>query len=141
MRPLLAILLALSCAGCITESKDLVVGMEMGAPTFADPVKAWEVVENGEVVGRVVIFQVRDEEERFFQIRNVHHQDLGMVDSEGRWWRYDLHSDQPVWLGTGTVRGGICQILGAGLDAPFYEVPLDTLADEAREASATPSHF
>ena len=136
MRLALALLLALPAASCTTESNHRPIGLDEGAPTLATAVEAWEVVEAGQVVGTVVVFEVDGTGERFFQVRNPHQQELGMVDAEGRWWRYDPHADEPEWLGTGTVREGICRLLGAGPEAPFYDVPLATLRDEARVRAA-----
>lgn len=139
MRRLAPLLLAGCLAACVTESLDRPVGLDQSAPTLSRAVEAWEVVEAGRVVGTVVVFEVQGTGERFFQVRNPHQQELGMVDAEGRWWRYAPASPEPEWLGTGTVRDGVCLLLGAAPDAPFYDVPVATLRAEAdvRAASAS----
>jgi len=131
----LSLLIPLALAGCVTESIERPVGMELGRPTISRAVEAWEVVVQDRVVGTVVIFEVESRDgERFYQVRNPHQQELGMVDAEGRWWRFEPHAPRPVWLGTGTVREGVCRILEVPEETPFFEVPIATLAGEAQDA-------
>jgi len=139
MRRPLALFLTLALASCVSEVRDLRPGLHESGPTVSRPVEAWEVVPDGRVAGTVVVFQVQDGEERFFQVRNQHNQELGMVDAEGRWWRFALHGRQSEWLGSGTVREGVCRILGVATDAPFYDVPVATLSREALGAGAPAS--
>jgi hypothetical protein len=134
----LGLLIPLALAGCVTESIERPVGMDQGQPTVSRAVEAWEVVAEGRVVGTVVIFEVESRDgERFYQVRNPHQQELGMVDAEGRWWRFEPHAARATWLGTGTVREGICEILAVPEETPFFEVAIATLAVEAQDASSS----
>lgn len=136
----LGLCLPLALAACVSESIERPVGMDLSRPTVSRAVEAWEVVAEGRVVGTVVVFEVESRDgERFFQVRNEHQQELGMVDAEGRWWRFEPHAARPVWLGTGTVQEGICEILQVPDETPFFEVPIETLAGEARDATAASS--
>ena len=66
-----------------------------------------------------------------YMVRNVWHQDLGLIDAYGRAYRYVPHSSDPAWVGSGSVRQGVERILGlAGCE--LSEFPL---AAEARPAS------
>lgn len=129
--------LAPALASCVSHTAERPKGFELAAPTRSRAIEAWEVVDGGRVVGTVVVFEVQGRTERFFLVRNPHQQELGMVDAEGRWWRYAPHAAEPDWLGSGTVRDGVCRILGAPADAPFYEVPLSTLVREASAPGAS----
>lgn len=133
-------MLALALAACVTESIERPIGMDLSQPTFSRAVEAWEVVADGRVVGTVVVFEVESRGgERFFQVRNPHQQELGMVDAEGRCWRFEPHLPRPTWLGTGTVHEGVCEILRVPVETPCFEVPIETLSVEARDAAAPPS--
>ena len=46
-------------------------------------------------------------------VQNPYGQDLGLVDSLGRAWRYQAHQE-PAWVGSGTVKQGVAWILGCG---------------------------
>lgn len=132
-----SLVLTLTLAGCVSESFQQPVGLDMSQPTVSRAVEAWEVVEESRVVGTVVIFEVESRGgERFYQVRNPHQQELGMVDAEGRWWRFEPHAARPIWIGTGTIQEGVCEILGVPVETPFFEVPIATLAGEARDAAA-----
>ncbi|MCA8978614.1 MAG: hypothetical protein H6831_16610 [Planctomycetes bacterium] len=136
----LGLLLPLALAACVSESVERPVGMDLAQPTVSRAVEAWEVVDHGRVIGTVVVFEVESRGgERFFQVRNAHQQDVGMVDAEGRWWRFEPHVARPVWLGSGTIQDGVCEILGVPTETPFFDVPIETLAHEARDAAAAAS--
>ena len=87
------------------------------------PVRAWEVVQGErERVGMVVLFEGSDPREALYMVRNVWHQDLGIVDSLGRAYRYLPHHKEPAWVGSGTVESGIRRILALE-DCHLFEVP------------------
>jgi len=107
---LLALGLAL-CACQVTEIKTPIAAsaeMRVGSPA-----RAWEVLDaDGEVVGLLVYFRALGRsEDSLFMVRNVWHQDLGLVDAYGRAFRYLPHHRDPAWIGTGTVRQGVERIL------------------------------
>lgn len=105
--------------------------MEAPPPALTQPKAAWELVLGGRVVGVVVEFDDADGARRFFSVRNPAHQELGMVDAHGRWWRYHPHEEEAEWLGTGTVSEGAREILGLERAPEVYEVELQTLSAEA----------
>lgn len=43
-------------------------------------------------------------------VQNLFGQDLGLVDSLGRAWRYRAH-EEALWLGSGTIEEGVGWIL------------------------------
>jgi hypothetical protein len=64
-------------------------------------------------------------------VRNVWHQDLGMIDAFGRAYRYVVHHEEPVWVGSGSVRQGVERILGLE-NCELAEFPLP---EEARPST------
>lgn len=78
------------------------------------PVQAWEAVGgHGERLGLVVRFEATAREEVHFIVRNVWHQDLGLIDANGRAYRFRPHSPEPFWVGTGTVPEGVQRVLAS----------------------------
>lgn len=98
----------------------------------ARAVRAWELVEEGpRAVGILVQFRgIEDPEQFFYSVRNLHLQDLGMIDSQGRTWRYRPHEREAEWLWTGTVAEGARRILGASSASVLREVDLASLGRE-----------
>jgi len=134
-----AALLALGAgaAGCRTTVHEAPVGAGGFVSAVALPERAWEMVVDTRVVGVVVEFvEQGDGGRRFFSVRNELQQELGLVDGEGRAWRYRPHETEALWLGSGTVIEGAARILGLAGEAALYEVALETLADEARDPTA-----
>ncbi|MFT7669608.1 MAG: hypothetical protein ACI8X5_002313 [Planctomycetota bacterium] len=102
--------------------------------SFSDPKQAWVVVYLGEVHGVLVKFEEQGGARHFFSVRNTLQQELGMVDSQGRAWRYVVHEDEPEWVGSGTVEQGAGLILGLDRAAELFEVSVELLVDgSARE--------
>lgn len=96
------------------------------------PQEAWQVVEGERTVGWVVRYETAVASDRaYFSVRNVHQQELGVVDLDGRAWRYRAHQREPEWLGTGTVAGGVRGILSASDRAQLVTVALDRLGEPA----------
>lgn len=77
------------------------------------PRAAWRVVEAEVELGFVLRFEASEDGRTFHSVRNQWNQELGLVDAEGRAWRYRPHASEPEWLGTGTVGQGAARILGA----------------------------
>ena len=113
------------------------------------PARAYEVVHGEqELVGLVVRFEGARPEESCFIVRNIWHQDLGLIDDLGRAYRYLPHHREPAWVGSGTVRTGVERILaleGCHLfEVPFRETRTATSPGERerrrvdREASLDP---
>lgn len=120
-------------AGCRTVSEFSVAHLEAGEPVEARPVEAWEaVVAGGRAIGVVVRFEVASRpEQAWFSVRNPHQQELGLVDTRGRAWRYRPAAADSDWLWTGTVIEGVARILAAPEALELFEVPLATLLAEA----------
>lgn len=124
---LLAVLLAPACRITTTSSPS-----NMGAMivTRSMPAKAWEVVEGARRVGYVVRYEAPDAADRaYFSVRNEHGQELGIIDVEGRAWRYRAHASDAEWLGSGTVVQGTRSILEASDRAELDPVDLERLGE------------
>lgn len=137
MKPLLPLLVLLCTlgSGCKTETQRSAADTQALEAAVSTASRAWELVLAGRVVGVLVEFEERGGSRRYFSIRNQEQQELGMVDAQGRAWRFVPHSDEPEWLGTGTVLEGASRILRIeGRSAEAYEVDLGLLT---REAAAT----
>lgn len=130
-------LAAVLAPACQTTTEASAANARGGEPVEAHPVEAWEAVSDGRAIGVVVRFEVSSRpEEAWFSVRNPHQQELGLVDTRGRAWRYRPAAADPDWIGTGTVIEGVAQILSAPIALELYEVPLATLL---AEASARPA--
>ncbi len=126
------IVLALLGCACQTTQVAGPVNADAGEPLEARPIEAWEAVAGGRAIGVVVRFAVETSpDEAWFSVRNPHQQELGLVDTRGRAWRYRPAAGDADWLGTGTVIEGVTQILAAPASLELFEVPLPTLITEA----------
>lgn len=73
----------------------------------------WQVVSGGTPRGFVVRHETNESPPRFFfLVQTPEHQDLGLIDAQGRAWRYRPHAIEPEWLVTGTIAQGARAILG-----------------------------
>jgi len=124
-----AVLLAAS--SCLTEVSHSPARAPDVFPAVSLASRAWEVVERSRVAGVVVEFSERGGERRFFSVRNTQQQELGMVDTYGRFWRFLPHDEESEWLGTGTVVEGAGRILGLEGEVELVEIELERLLDEA----------
>jgi hypothetical protein len=98
--------------------------------------RAWELQREGEPLGLVILFQERgSSRDSLYVVRNLWHQDLGLIDGLGRAFRYLPHLDEPAWVGSGTVLAGAQRILEA--DGACELVELEDA--EALESSPTPA--
>lgn len=120
-----ALLIGLAAAACTGPREARLTEETEAQVAISEPVRAWEVLEDGLLAGALIEFVERGGERRFFSVRNPHQQELGLVDAHGRSWRYRPHADEPEWLGTGTILEGVRRILGLGPGAALSEVALE----------------
>ena len=107
------------------------------------PVGVWALYTRGEEVGRLVRYDSpvaatpsgADGQRVLFAVQNAWGQDIGLVDALGRAWRFRPWSDEPEWVGTGTVIDGARRVLG--LDEAPRAVPHHP--DAAPEGAPTQS--
>lgn len=127
----LAALLAACSASCSTTKTSTPPGLGDAVVLRSQPVRAWELVDGGTRAGSVVRFEEPGANGRaWFSVRNVHAQEVGIVDVAGRAWRYRPHQREPEWLGSGTVLAGVIRILDAGPTAQLAEVALSDVAPQ-----------
>ncbi|TDJ71229.1 MAG: hypothetical protein E2O39_08655 [Planctomycetota bacterium] len=120
-----ALLSLLLLAGCITTAKSSPPGLSSAIVRRARPTAAWGAVEHRRITGYVVRFEPPGDPARFiYSVRNEHQQDLGVIDSFGRVYRYRPHADEPEWIGSGTVLFGVRRILGSGAGMRLVDVEL-----------------
>ncbi len=121
-----ALSLSLLAGSCriveIEQPVSISAEMRVGRPS-----RTWEILDGeGEVIGLLVFFEVRGSPaDSIYMVRNVWHQDLGLIDAHGRAFRYLLHHREPAWIGCGTVLEGVGRILErehcALAEMPFEE--------------------
>jgi hypothetical protein len=129
---LLCATLAVACRTTTTSSPP---NLSSAVVVRSLPHEAWQVVEGDRTVGWVVRYAGENVETRaFFSVRNEHQQVLGVVDLDGRAWRYRAHQREPDWLGTGTIAGGARAILGASQQAQLVPIGLERLVEPAPAA-------
>lgn len=118
--------------------------------------RSWDVIQGGECIGRVVLFQERGGiQDSVYVVRNPWHQDLGLIDGLGRAYRYLPHHKEPAWVGSGTIALGVERILDreqpcllvetelvpeAGADAPsLASEPVPQPAESAPAPASSPA--
>lgn len=122
------LLLACLAPACTTESLTQRAGPSSAIITRTMPTRGWEVRDDGRLAGSLLLYSDPEHAETsYYSVRNAQGQVLGMVDFDGRAWRYRLHEEQPEWLGTGTVLEGTRRILGTSALATLEEAELATL--------------
>jgi hypothetical protein len=122
----------LLAAACRTTTTSSPTNLDSAVIVRAMPHDAWQVLDGERLVGWVVRYETAVAGDRaYFSVRNVHQQELGVVDLDGRAWRYRAHQREPEWLGTGTIAGGARGILGASEKAELVQVELDRLGETA----------
>ncbi len=124
------LILPLAAASCLGPDQQSLHDRTEVTAAVAEPVRAWEIVMDGQVLGIIVQFAELGGERGFHSVRNAQHQELGMVDDLGRSWRYQAHAPEPDWLGTGTIFQGARAILDLPESAEAFEVPIETLRSE-----------
>lgn len=119
---LLATLASLPLAACMTQTTTMEpAGLDRAVLTPVPAVRAWVVLDQGEVVGSVVRYAETGQDGRFlYVVRNLWDQDLGVVDELGRAWRRVPHREDE-WIGTGPVADGVRRILEVGQTASMSE--------------------
>jgi hypothetical protein len=91
--------------------------------------KAWDVRDDGRLLGSLVRYDMQsDVRQGYYSVRNRDGQELGLVDLEGRAWRYRPHEREAEWLGTGTVLEGARRILSGSWATALEETDLATLS-------------
>lgn len=131
-----SLVLAAVLSGCLVTRRTDPPGLDQTLIQRCLAERGW-LVHDGEdrVVGSVVRYEEPLGKRRFlYSVRNLHGQDMGMVDQLGRAYRYRPHAE-PEWLSTGPVREGALAILGLGLAGELEEIPLERL--EARVLAAS----
>lgn len=112
MKPLListGLLLCTLLSGCITTSRSSLFHGDGALIHRSQATDTWDARYKGVSVG--IARQYRQESGgSMVMVQNLWGQDLGLVDSLGRAWRYRPHQE-PLWLGSGTVREGVEWIL------------------------------
>lgn len=140
---LLGLLLGPGTAGCVQTTTHHPVGALGAGPLRAVPaVAAWDVEERGRRIGSVLRFEGTGGEsapsELLYVVRNVHGQDLGFVDAQGRAWRRRPHAEEEL-LGSGPLEWGVASVLGASSEIALTPRSLDAGADPAAPASRAES--
>ena len=134
LQPLL-LLACLAPAACTSESLSQRPGPKTAIITRTLPVRGWEVRDDGRLAGSVLMYAEPEHERTgYYSVRNAQGQVLGMVDFEGRAWRYRLHEEELEWLGTGTVVEGVRRILGTSALAQLEPAELGALAGQPADA-------
>jgi hypothetical protein len=114
---------------CTTTRSVEPAGLANARAQHLSPERSWQLVEHGESRGVVVQFASRAEanapRSSFFSVQNPRRQELGMIDAQGRAWRYEVHQREARWLSTGTLLDGARAILGADASAVLVECPVD----------------
>lgn len=128
-RTAIVALLVVGASACRTTKTSTPPGLADAVVLRSHAVRAWDVIDGAQRAGSIVRFEEPGAEGRaWYSVRNVYAQELGIVDVEGRAWRYRPHQREPEWLGSGTVLAGAVRILSAGPASALVEVPLEEYA-------------
>ncbi|MCP3916348.1 MAG: hypothetical protein GY711_12395 [bacterium] len=112
-------------AGCTTTYESAPPGVDGAIIHQAPATDAWHIVVDGVAAGVLVRFEEPDTARFLYSVRNEHNQDLGLIDADGRAFRFRPHGE-PEWISTGTVLEGALEILGASA-GELAPVPLTEL--------------
>jgi len=120
----LALLLAALGMACRTiETKRPIYRSQ--AARRASPTRMFEVEHEGIAQGYVVLFEAPPlPEDAVYIVRNMHQQDLGVIDALGRAFRYRPHEKEPTWLGSGSIPRGLQRILNTESLPALCEISL-----------------
>ncbi len=114
---------ALLASGCRTVSTREVSSTPTPAVRVGTRARTWEVQCGGETLGLVVLFADRRRtQDSIYVVRNAWHQDLGLIDTLGRAFRYLPHHEEPVWVGSGTIAAGAQHIFGTASACELIEL-------------------
>ncbi|MFM7282735.1 MAG: hypothetical protein ACKO32_13260 [Planctomycetia bacterium] len=98
-------------------------------PVTSAAVRAFELRVDGRARGSLVRYEEQGKAARsFYTVRNELGQAVGLIDAEGRAYRYRPHQPEAEWLGTGTVLEGAQRVLGIEVAAELIEVGLSEAA-------------
>ena len=127
------VLLGGACRTVATEvSSSPTPTVRVGART-----RSWELQRQGEPLGIVVLFQEHGHaRDSVYVVRNLWHQDLGLIDGLGRAFRYLPHLEEPTWVGSGTVLAGAQRILDAEGDCALVELAVPDASTSSMAVSA-----
>jgi len=118
-------------AGCRTTETRQPAGIEGARATVTRPLRAWRVREGADLRGVVIEFadpaQPDDPGRRYYSVRNSWQQELGMIDANGRAWRFTPPRGEARWIATGTLAVGASAILDLGPSGALEEAPLEEL--------------
>lgn len=122
MKSLLVTTLLLG-AGCRTISTREVSSTPTPSVRVGTRARAWDVFSDGARLGLVVLFEDgRRAPDSIYVVRNAWHQDLGLIDTLGRAYRYLPHHEEPAWVGSGTIAAGAQRIFGSSGECELIEV-------------------
>ena len=118
--PRLAVLLAACAAACQTVRESAPPHSDEARVVIGQPAGVWSLYSEGAEVGRLVRYDSPGTAtpggaasgRYLFAVQNAWGQDIGLVDALGRAWRYRPWSEEPEWVGTGTVIDGARRVLG-----------------------------
>lgn len=128
---LLSLLAGLHVAGCTHEVHTAPTNLHDAVVLGLSPEAAWQVLEGGRTVGSVVLYREDAHPNReFYAVHNVHQQDVGQIDSNGRAWRYRPHRE-PELVGSGTIPSGVSLILGLPSEPTLESISLEDLSGGA----------
>ncbi len=137
-RRLLPLLLLAAVLGCRATRARTPADLAAAAPRRADPVAAWEAVSRGRAIGVVVRFALSGRpSETWFSVRNPHGQELGLIDRNGRAFRFRPGAEAEL-VGSGTVASGVARLLAVEGPLELVEVRLETLEREAGRPARLP---
>ncbi len=113
---------ALAC-GCRTSERSVPAGGLDAVVTRSHRTQSWEARAEGATIGFVVRHETSEQPARFFfLVQSLERQDLGLIDAQGRAWRYRPHASEPEWLVSGTVPQGVAAILGCRAPVELAEL-------------------
>jgi len=122
----------LGAVGCRTTSTSAPPNLSSAVVVRAMPQEAWQVKDGERVIGFVVRFETDSAGDKaYFSVRNEHQQELGIVDAQGRAWRYRAHQREPDWVGSGTIENGARSILTGTSVMQLVPIALDRLVESA----------
>jgi hypothetical protein len=125
LRGFVLVFVVACAASCRTTTTSTPPGLSEAIVLRSNAVRAWDVIDRDGRVGFVVRFEEPGTEGRaWFSVRNPYGQELGIVDVEGRAWRYRPHQREPDWLGSGTVQAGASRILDASPGSELVEISI-----------------
>ncbi len=113
---------------CTSTSESQPAAAEVAWITRTRAIQGWHVRDDGRLAGSLLLYSDPERPQTgYYSVRNPEGQVLGLVDFEGRAWRYRLHREQPDWLGTGTVLEGVRRILETSALSELESAPIESL--------------